>query len=254
VAVLGSKDAMGAPNAGLYRRCTAAALIVAPAIFLLDNLLHPTEYERGNEAQQLAEIASSYTRWQLAHALGFLAILVFAAAVLGLAWLVRRRQPALGLAGGTLGIAGLLGLAGVIAIDGYTWGVLGEVSSRPGVDDRSIELALEEVQSSGWSTLFYTLPLAWIASLVLLSVGVARQRAAPVWACALLVLGSVMVGTETAIVDNAYFIAGAAVLLSGGLAIGLALALMTDEEFAAGGVGGAPAPRVARQGGRFQRQ
>ena len=93
------------------RRVTAAALVAAPALFLLDNVLHPREYERGNEAEQLAAIADAYTRWQLAHAIGFVAILVFAAAVLGLAWLVHERSPRAGLAGGALAIAGLLGLA-----------------------------------------------------------------------------------------------------------------------------------------------
>ena len=222
-------------SAPLYRRATIAALVTGPSLLLVDNLLHPEEFKRDHESQQLAEIASAYTRWQIAHAIGFAAIIVFAAALLGLAWLVRRRQPRLGLVAGVLGVAGLLGLASVITIDGYTWGVLGEVSGQQGTDPATVELALHDIQQSDWSLLYYSAPLAWIASMLLLAAGIFRQEAAPAWACALLALGTLMAGTETLITDNAYFIAGAAVMLAGCLSVALALARMSDADFARGG-------------------
>lgn len=200
-------------------------------MFLADNVIHPKELERGNEAAQLAEVAKHYTRWQLAHALGFVAIVVFAAAVLGLAYLVRRRQPGLGLAGGALAVAGLIGLGAAITIDGFTWGVLGEVSTKtPGAG-----IALHDVQHSDWSLVYYLTPLGFIVGVVLLSVGAVRQGALPVWAGGLLVVAALMTGTETTIVSNAYFIAGAVILLAGGAATAWALWRMSDEEFAAGG-------------------
>lgn len=223
------------PNLRLYRLGTAAALVVAPAIFLADNLLHPEEFTRDHESEQLAEIASAYTRWQLAHFLGFISALVFTAAVLGLAFLVRRRQPALGLAGGALGVLGLLGLAGALALDGFTWGVLGEVSTRPGADPRTLELALHDVQQSEWALPFYASALAWIAGLVILAIGTARQRATPTWAAALFALGAMMVGLEAQVQDNTYFIVSAAVLLAGGAAVAAPLARMGDADFGAGG-------------------
>ena len=225
-------------SARLYRRATVAALVVSPTLLLLDNVLHPTEYRRGHEAKQLAEIADNYTRWQLAHAIGFAAIVLFTAAVVGLASLVRRRQPRLGLVSGVLGVVGLLGLASVITIDGFTWGVLGDLSAKPGVDAATTQLALHDVQHSDWSLIYYSVPVAWIASLLLLAGGVARQRAAPIWACALLAIGSLLVGTETAVTDNTYFLVGSAVMLAGCLAIAVPLARMSDEDFARGG----PAP------------
>ena len=142
---------------------------------------------------------------------------MFAAAVLGLAFLVRRRQPRLGLWAGALSVAGLLGLAAVITIDGYTWGVLGEVYQRRGVAPATAEIALHEVQQSEWSLVYYLTPLAWIIGLAMLAIGAARQGAVPVWAGALLALGGLMVGIETAVISNAYFIVAAAVLLAGRL-------------------------------------
>ena len=88
------------PHLRLYRLGTGWALILAPLLFLVDNLMHPKELTRGNELEQVGLIADSYDRWQAAHAIGFVAILAFAPAVLGLAFLVRRRQPTLGLVAG----------------------------------------------------------------------------------------------------------------------------------------------------------
>ena len=222
---------------GLYRRATAAALGIAPALLLVDNILHPKEYERGNEAEQLREIAAHADRWQLAHALGFVAIVVFAAAVLGLAFLVRRRRPRLGLIGGTLGIVGLISFAAVISLDGFTWGVLGEVSGRPGVDRGTTETALHEVQQSEWSLVYYLPTLAFIAGFVALAIGAVRHGAVATWRGMLLALGGLMAALETVVISNAYFIVASAVLLAGGAAAAAAIARMSDEDFARGGPG-----------------
>jgi hypothetical protein len=219
----------------LYRRLTAAALVLGPALFLADNLLHPKEVARHNEREQITAIADHYTRWQLAHALGFLAIIALAAAVLGLAFLVRRRQPLLGLLAGALTTAGLLGLAAAITIDGYSWAVVGEASSKPGVGEAAAASVLHEVQGSTWSLLYYLTPVAFIGGLLALCAGLVRQRATPVWAGGLLALAALVVGTETTIVSNAYFIFGAGILFAGGLAVANSVWRMTDDEFARGG-------------------
>jgi hypothetical protein len=220
------------PNVGLYRRATAAALVLGPLLFLLDNLLHPKEYTRDHEAQQLAKIGDAYTRWQLAHTIGFVALIVFAAAVLGLAFMVRRRQPMFGLVAGALGVVGLLGAAGVFAIDGYTWGVLGEVSTKPGIDHHTVEVALNTVQKSNWSLAWYLLLPVWIAGIVLLAIGVGRHGGVPAWAALLLAVGALTVGTEAFITSNAYFIASSALWAAGGIAVATSIARMSDTAFA----------------------
>jgi hypothetical protein len=226
------------PNGGLYRRATAAALVAGPLLFLVDNLLHPKEHTRDHEAQQLAEIGEAYTRWQLAHALGFLALIVFAAAVLGLAFLVRRHRPTLGLVGGALGVVGLLAGAAVFAIDGYTWGVLGDVSTKPGVDRETVELTLHEVQNSSWSLVYYLPVLLWIVGIATLAIGAARYAGVPRLAGAVLALGAVMVGIESGVISNAYFIVASAVWLVGGVLMAGAIARMSDAEFTGQAAGG----------------
>jgi Domain of unknown function (DUF4386) len=230
------------PHLDLYRRATAAALVIAPAALLLANLLHPEEFTRDHEAQQLAEIAGNYTRWQAAHFIALVAVVLFAAALAGLAFLVRRRSPGLGLAGGALGIAGLIALGGAVALDGFTWGILGEVWGRPRVDRATAELTLQDVQQSEWNLPFYSGAAGFVIGLVLLCVGAVRAGAVPAWSGGLLALGGLLVGLEGAVQDNAYFIVASAVWLAGGLAVAAGIAAMDDAEFAAGGPGRAPTP------------
>jgi hypothetical protein len=45
-------------DARTYRLGCGAALIAGPALFFVDNLFHPEELTRGNEAEQLAVIAA----------------------------------------------------------------------------------------------------------------------------------------------------------------------------------------------------
>ena len=206
------------------RRITAGALVLAPALFLLDNVLHPREVARGNEAEQLAEIADAYQRWQAAHAIGFVSVIVFGVAVAGLAALIYRTAPRPALAGGALAMAGLMGLAAAITIDGYTWAVLGEVSARPDADPTTVERALKDVQESEWSLVYYLTPLGFILGMIVLLAAAVREKLAPVWAGGLFAVGVLMVGTETAIISNVYFVVGAAVLLAGGASVAWSLA------------------------------
>src|ERR687892_1516773 len=218
----------------LYRIGCGAALVAGPALFFVDNLIHPEELGRGNEAAQLAAIAADSERWQIAHLIGFVSLLTFAAALFGLAYVVRRQRPRLGLAAGAAGVAGLMGLSFAFALDGFTWGVLGEVSARPGADPATAELALQEVQQSAWSLPYYALTALWGAALVALAWGANRAGALPAAPAALLAVGTIAVGLEGVIQDNTYFIASSALLLLGGAWAGIAILRLDDTAFAAG--------------------
>jgi hypothetical protein len=213
----------------LIRRWTTVALVLAPMFLLADNLLHPKEFKSGNEIDQLAEIADNYTLWQLSHALGFVAVVLFAFVVAGLGYFVGRGAPQLGLASAALGIVGLIGLASVLVLDGYTWAVLGQIYDE-GYDKNTIVRALNIVQNSNWSYLYYLTPLAFILGMLSLAAGLVRQGVAEGPAAVLLALGTLMVGTETVIVNNAYFIAGAVVMLAGCWAVAYYVARVPSEE------------------------
>jgi hypothetical protein len=218
------------PNLGLYRRMTALALVLGPALFLLDNLLHPKEFKRGHEAEQLGEIGTNYQRWQVAHGIGLLSACILTGALLGLAFHVRRSRPTLGLIGGALAVVGAIGLGAGFAIDGYTWGTLGAISTETKVQFGTVEYALHTVQYSHWLIPYYGLIGLWVAGVVVLAIGV--RRTAPLWAAALLGLGGLLVGIEGAVTENWYFIASSVVLLIGGAAVARVIWGMDDRAFA----------------------
>lgn len=217
-----------------YRLGCGAALVAGPALFYVDNALHPEEFSRGHEAEQLAEIAADPALWQAAHMIGFVSLMIFAAALLGLAYAVRRRLPRLGLGAGIAGVAGLMGLAFAFALDGYTWGVLGDVYREPGADAATVELALHEVQESGWALPYYALTALWGGAMVALSWGAWRVGILGAGAAAILAAGTIAVGLEGVVQDNAYFIASSALLLLGGAWSGFTILGQDDRSFAPG--------------------
>ena len=202
------------------RRIAAGSLVLGPLLFLVANLVHPKEYATGHEAEQLAKIADAYQRWQAAHLITYVSILIFAAALVALAALLWRHDRRVALWGAGLGIGGLMALMGVLALDGFAWGVTGEVWSRSNdAGKRTAELVLKDLQGSEWGLMFYLPGLAWIVGMVVLAIALVRNALVPLWAGALLALGSLLVGLEGAIHSNVYFVLAAASLLAGGAAV-----------------------------------
>jgi hypothetical protein len=209
---------------------TASGFVLGPALFLFDNLIHPEEFARGNEAEQLAAIAADASRWQIAHLIGFAGLLVICFSILGLAWLIRRTHPSLGLWAAVAGVAGVIGLAFAFAVDGYTWGVLGEVSGRPRANPATIRAAFDEIQESAWAWPYYALAVfGFLGAMLALCWGLADGGWARVPAVALLALGSLAVALEGVIASNAYFIASSVLFLVGGAAVARELLRIPED-------------------------
>ncbi|HEX8123266.1 MAG TPA: DUF4386 family protein [Solirubrobacteraceae bacterium] len=210
---------------GDARRIAAASLVLGPLLFLVSNLIHPKEYATGHEREQLAKIADAYTRWQVAHLITWVAIAFFAFGVVALASLVRARDKRSGTWGALLGIGGLMALMGVLALDGFSWGITGEVWARSdAAGKKTAELMLHDLQSSEWNLMFYVPGLAWLLGMLVLSLGAIRTGLVPAWAGAMLAIGSFLVGLEGAAHSNVYFVIASVALLAGGVAMAVALA------------------------------
>ena len=117
---------------------------------------------------------------------------------------------------GGAALLGVLGFAWAFAIDGFAWGVLGEVSGRSDVDAATMEVAFGELQESGWAFPYYFLGVGWILGIPFLAQGAFRAGALELRPAVLLALGAVAVGLEGVFADNVYFIASSALLLIGG--------------------------------------
>jgi hypothetical protein len=123
----------------------------------------------------------------------------------------------------------------VITVDGYSWAIAGELSSNPQLGPARAAAVLRDLQESGWSLVYYLTPLGFIVGMLMLAVGASRQGAVPAAAGGVLALAVLLVGTETMIVSNAYFITGAVVFLVAGVAMAVPLLRMSDEDFAGAG-------------------
>lgn len=207
------------------RRIAAGSLVLGPLLFLIANLLHPKEVATGHEAEQLGHIADAYERWQAAHLVTFFSILIFAVAVVALAVLIWPRDRRTARAGAVLGIVGLMALMGVLALDGFSWGIAGEVWARSdAAGKRTAELVLHDLQGSEWGLMFYVPGVLWILGMLVLALGAARTGLVPAWAAGLLGLGSLLVGLEGTIHSNVYFVIASVALLAGGVAVATNLA------------------------------
>jgi hypothetical protein len=205
------------------KRITAATMVAATVLFFVVNLIHPKEYTRNHEAEQLKVIADHYQRWQVAHFLTLVSLLLFVVVVCGLAWLLYSRLDRMAIVGGLLGLWGLVCLGGVLALDGFTWGALGQVTTWSGVDRHTLALALKAVQQSHWNLPFYAGALMWLVGLLILTIGLIRTQSIPAAAGWIFALGVALVGIEAAIENNTYFIVASSVLAIGGVWVGIAL-------------------------------
>jgi hypothetical protein len=125
---------------------------------------------------------------------------------------------------------GAIGFASVIALDGFAWGVVGEAWQRG--DHATAELILHDLQQSEWGYAYYVPGLGFLVGLIVLGfAGVSTGTLSAVTGL-LLALTGVIVGLETEIHSNAYFIAGAGVMVVAGLGVAAHLWRMSDADYA----------------------
>jgi len=106
----------------------------------------------------------------------------------------------------------------LLTLAGASW-----ITTMTGVDQRTVQLSLDEIQNSAWSLPYYLTALGYIVGVLILAVGAARAGLISQIAAGLLVVAVLMTGTETMIVSNAYFIAGSVLLLIAGTAVAVSL-------------------------------
>jgi len=206
------------------RRWTAAALVTGAAFVpLFEGVVHPREYALGHERQQLAAVAADVTRWQIAHAGLFVVIVLTVAAAVGLALMLAPAMPRLAAWCGALAVIGAMSFAATDALDGFTWGVLGEVAGRPGTDPRTIEAALHAVQNDGWGLLYGLPAFALTTALALLAYGLVRAGDVPARAGWAFGIGLVAIAINPVFHTTGWYLVSGLIYLAGSLALAAAL-------------------------------
>jgi hypothetical protein len=201
----------------------AIATIVSAAAFVADNLLHAKELAHGHAARQLAIIAEHPDRWLFAHALGFVTVAAGGVFIVAMTVIVARDRPGAAVIGGACAVAGLSANAFLLAIDGYTWGRLGAVAARPGTDAPTLAAALTAVQESSWLSGYQALPALLAAGLGILTLAALRSGALTRTAVTAYLASVALLGLESVVHSNAFFIFTAVAYFAGGALLALAL-------------------------------
>ena len=163
------------------RQIGGAAMIVAPLVIVLAELLHG-RFET-DAAKQIAVVTDNTGRWYAAHVLVLVGLVLTVPAFLGLARLLERSRPVIANISRLVFVPGLVALTSVAGMELVLWQM-----AQPGRDRLEMVALLESLnESAGIAPLFgfvLLFPAAWL----LAGIGLYVSRATPVWGAALIAL------------------------------------------------------------------
>lgn len=202
-----------------------SCLIAAPALLLVGGLLHPTE--TADPARQYEIIASSPDRWELAHWIITVSMLLMVGAVLGLAHQLHEQRPAEGILGGAVTLVGVLALFAVAAAETVVVPELGR-STEGGA--AALYERIFEFGSTRWTVLLVAALLLPVG-LVAMSYGLYRAQLAPTWVAGALGLGALLFAVSLPTGSAVVFAIGLAAMVVGMAPIGWKVLSETDEQW-----------------------
>lgn len=210
-----------------FRRTLAGAcLILAPALLVVVELIHPDGDE--DAAGLLANIAESRTGQYWAHALALVVIALLIPAVLGLVHVTRTGRTVLAHAGGALALVGLVALAALVGIEFVLW------QAAKSADRAAMTALVDRVMESGGIAPLYLAVLALPIGMLVLGTAVYLTQVAPRWAAVLIGIAPVIqFANELAVGPRWINVAGAVALLLGAGTVGSRLLTESDDEWEA---------------------
>ena len=189
-------------------------MLLAPLVLLVGFSIHPPEPHNG--AQLLEVIADNSARWNAAHILFALSMVLSIPAALGLMDLLEHSEGAgWGFIGGSLVIIGVIFLSLFIGVEL----AISAIASIPVEEHSGIEAAMQALIDFNGPLPVVFVGLSLNSGLFVLGVGLLSTRAVPRWTgVAIEIAALVLVG---GLFSNPIGAVGAAVLLVGLGAIGL---------------------------------
>jgi len=197
------------------RTITGVSMLLAPLLLLIGFVIHPPEPH--DSAQLLDVISVNTARWNAAHLMFGLSMVLSIPAVVGLVGLLEHggRGGGFGLIGASLAIIGVIFLTLFIGIEL----AMSAIASVPMEQHAAIEPAVQALVDFKGPLPVVFMGLSLNLGLFVLAVGLISMRAVPRWtSVAIIVAAVVLVG---GLFNNAIGAVGATVLLGGLGAIGM---------------------------------
>ena len=209
----------------LHKRICGSCLVAAPALLLVGGLLHPQETT--DPVRQFEIIASSADRWELAHWIIMVSMLLMVGAVLGLAHELHEQRPSEGILGGAVALVGALALFAVAAAETVVIPELGRSSDAAA---SALYERIFEFGSTRWTGLLVAVLLLPVGLLVM-SYGLYRAHAVPTWVAGALGLGALLFAVALPTGSAVVFAVGLAAMVAGMAPIGWKVLAETDEQW-----------------------
>jgi hypothetical protein len=205
-------------------RAGALALVVAPGLLVLGEVLHPARST--DPARQLAIVSQHSGAWYASHLLLFVGIMFAWPAVAVPGRLARGPQRRLAAVGSTLAFIGIACFAGLLSIGFVVW------QMATGTAHRHAMAALFErlFHAPGFALPFEVLPVAFAIGMVLLAVALARSGAVTIWNARCLGVGAVALSLVGLVPGSLFAITASVVFAAGMLPIGLRLVVQESDQ------------------------
>jgi hypothetical protein len=208
-----------------FRKLVAGfCMVCAPLLFVASAIVSPS-LDR-HEGRLLSSIAGHPDRWYIASLLGFVGLIVFLPAILGLMHMLRERKTAFGHVGGALALIGFVAVAASAGVTFTMWQM-----ARAG-DRAQMTALLHRIDHTAGSFIpLMLLGLALSIGMIVLAWGLASAHAAPAWSALCVAVAAVLFGISGATASLPIQIIAAAVLAFGLGAIGWMVLGETDEQW-----------------------
>src|SRR5215203_2162362 len=151
------------------------SMILAWLLFAVGFAIHPTQSTSG--AEQLRVIVATSGRWDLAHVLILVSLVLFIPAVLGVMGFLQRRGAWFGLIGGAFVVIGVVFFAAWVGAEGF---VSSALASLPGDQQAALAPAMHAIiVPRGALSFVETTSFLLIAGLLVLAIGLFAVRTVP---------------------------------------------------------------------------
>jgi hypothetical protein len=208
-----------------FRKLVAGVcMLSAPVFFLASAIVSPALST--HEGSLLASISSHLDRWYLSTLLGFIGLVLFLPAILGLMHMLRERQVAFGHVGGALAMIGFVSATAGTGLMFAMWQM-----ARAG-DRAQMTTLLHTIDHTAGSFIpLMLIGLALSVGLIVLAAGLMRAHAATSWSAGCIAVAAALFGISTPAASVALEIVAASFLLVGLGAIGWLVLTETDEQW-----------------------
>jgi len=200
-----------ASTESIKRVCTGLSMILAPLLLGVGFAIHPPQSTSG--AEQLRVVVATSGRWDLAHVLILVSLVLFIPAVLGVMGFLQKRGAWFGLIGGAFVAIGVVFFAAWVGAEGFVSSALASLSAN---QQTALAPAMQAILDTRGALAFVDFTsLLLIAGLLVLAIGLFAARMVARWMSVAIAAGVLLLISGAALGVLISLVGGCALLVVG---------------------------------------